>query len=76
MRQKSQSADVRGIQSYFNLSKTGTSLAVQWLRVHTPNAGGPGLNLGQGTSSHMQQLRVHTLQLSSNAEIKDPVCYN
>ena len=30
---------------------------VQWLRLHTPNAGGPGLIPGWGTSSHMPQLR-------------------
>ena len=27
----------------------GTSLAVQWLRLHTPNAGGTGSIPGQGT---------------------------
>ena len=27
----------------------GTSLAVQWLRLHAPNAGGPGLIPGWGT---------------------------
>ena len=35
-----------------------TSLVVQWLRFHAPNAGGPGLIPGQGTRSHMPQLRV------------------
>ncbi|TEA36668.1 hypothetical protein DBR06_SOUSAS310070, partial [Sousa chinensis] len=39
------------------------SLVVQWLRLHTPNAGGPGSIPGQGTRSHMLQLRVHMLQL-------------
>ena len=34
-----------------------TSLVVQWLRLHAPSAGGPGLIPGQGTRSHMQQLR-------------------
>ena len=29
--------------------KTGTSLAVQWLRLHVPNSGGTGSNPGQGT---------------------------
>ena len=38
----------------------GTSLVVQRLRLHTPNAEGPGSNPGQGTRSHMLQLRVHT----------------
>ena len=29
----------------------------QWLRLHTPNAGGPGSIPGQGTRSHMPQQR-------------------
>ncbi|TEA11773.1 hypothetical protein DBR06_SOUSAS6910273, partial [Sousa chinensis] len=29
------------------------SLVVQWVRLHTPNAGGPGSIPGQGTRSHM-----------------------
>ena len=41
----------------------GTSLVVQWLRLHTPNAGGPGLIPGQGNRSHMLQLRVRMPQL-------------
>ena len=32
-----------------------TSLVVQWLRLHAPNAGDPGLIPGQGTRSHMPQ---------------------
>ena len=36
---------------------------VQWLRLHTPNAGGPGLIPGKGTRSPMPQLRVHMSQL-------------
>ena len=40
----------------------GNFLAVQWLRLHVPNAGGLGLISGQGTRSHMLQLRVHMLQ--------------
>ena len=28
---------------------TGTSLVVQWLRLHAPNAGGPGSIPGRGT---------------------------
>ena len=39
-------------------TKTGTSLLVQWLRLHTPNAGGPGSIPGQGTRSHMLQLNI------------------
>ena len=38
------------------------SLMVQWLRLHTPNAGGPGVIPGQGTVSDMLQPRVPMLQ--------------
>ena len=31
----------------------GTSLVVQWVRLHTPNAGDLGSIPGQGTRSHM-----------------------
>ena len=41
----------------------GTSLVVQWLRLHAPNAGGMGSIPGQGTRSHMLPLRVHMPQL-------------
>ena len=41
----------------------GISLVVQWLRLSSPTAGGPGLIPGQGTRSHLLQLRVHILQL-------------
>ena len=33
---------------------------VQWLRLCALNAGGPGLIPGQGTRSHMLQLRPST----------------
>ena len=36
----------------------GTSLVVQWLRLHASNPGGPGLIPGQGTRPHMLQLRA------------------
>ena len=35
----------------------GTSLVVQWLRLHDPNAGGLGSIPGQGTRSRVLQLR-------------------
>ena len=35
-------------------------LVVQWLRLHTPNAGGLSSIPGQGTRSHMPQLRPST----------------
>ena len=38
-----------------------TSLAVQWLRLCAPNAGGQGATPGQGTISHMPQLRPHSM---------------
>ena len=38
-------------------------LVIQWLRLHTPNAEGPGINPGQETRSCMPQLRVQILQL-------------
>ena len=41
----------------------GTSLVVQWLRLLAPNARGLNSIPGQGTRSHMPQLR-----LSSNSE--------
>ena len=37
-----------------------TSLVVQWLKLHTLNAGGLGLILSQRTGFHMLQLRDST----------------
>ena len=34
---------------------------VQWLRLHAPNARGPGSIPDQGIRFHMTQIRVHTL---------------
>ena len=48
--------------SMFN-EKLGTSVVVQWLRLHTLNAGGQGLIPDQGIRYHMPQLKI-----------KDPVC--
>ena len=48
----------------------GTSPVVQWLRLCAPNARGPGLIPGQGTRSHVLQLRIRMPQL------KDPMCHN
>ncbi|TEA42194.1 hypothetical protein DBR06_SOUSAS6810117, partial [Sousa chinensis] len=45
------------------------SLVVQRLRLHAPNAGGPGSIPGQGTRSYMPQLRAHMPQL------KEPACH-
>ena len=45
----------------------GTSLVIQSLRLHDPNAGNPASIPGQGTRSHMLQLRVHMEQLKDAA---------
>ena len=37
---------------------TGTSLVVQWIRLCTPNTGGPGSIPGQGTRFHVLQLKI------------------
>ena len=37
----------------------GNSLVVQWLRLCTPDTGGLGSIPGQGTRSHMPQLRFY-----------------
>ena len=40
-----------------------TSLVIHWIRLHAPNAVGLGSSPGQGTRSHMPQLRVYMSQL-------------
>ena len=40
------------------IESAGTSLVVQWLTVHVPNAGDLGSIPGQGTRSHVLQVRV------------------
>ena len=49
----------------------GTSLVAQWLSLHAPNAGGPGLIPGQGTRSHM-----HAATKSLHATTKKPASHN
>ena len=39
-------------------NETGTSLVAQWLRLCTPNTGGPGSVPGRGTRVHMPQLEI------------------
>ena len=39
------------------IAAQGTSLGVQWLGLHVPNAGGPGSIPGQKTRSHRPQLK-------------------
>ena len=45
---------------------------VQWLRRCSLNAGGSGLISGQGTRSHMPQLKI----LNAAAKIGDHMCHN
>ena len=45
------------VQAPLRKEAEGTSLEVQGLRSCTPNAGGPGSIPGQGTRSHMPQLK-------------------
>ena len=42
--------------------RVGTSLVVQWLRLHASTSRGPGSIPGWGTGSHTPQLRVLMLQ--------------
>ena len=42
----------------------GTSLVVQWLRLHIPSAGGPGLILGQGTISPHAATKTQCSQIN------------
>ena len=43
---------------FFNKYTGGTFAVVQRLRLHAPNAGGPGSIPGQGTRSYMLQLKI------------------
>ena len=40
------------------INRGGTSLVVQWLKLHAPNAGDPGSIPGQGIRSHMLPLKI------------------
>ena len=40
------------------IGNSGTSLVIHCLRICAPNAGGPGSIPGQGTRSHMLQLKI------------------
>ena len=41
-----------------------TSLVVQWLRLHTPRQGSLGSIPGEGTRSHVPQLRPGTAKIN------------
>ena len=53
----------------YNILGVGTSLVVEWLRLHILYAGGLDLLLGQGTRSHMLQLK----NLHATVKIKGPL---
>ena len=55
-------------KKYILKDSSRTSLVVQWVRLHAPNAGGLGSIPGQGTGCHM-----HVATKSSNATTKDPI---
>ena len=69
MRQLSQDIQTRPVEklspNLFDdiILQRGTSLVVQWLRLHAPKAEGLGSIPGQGTRFNMPQLRVHMLHL-------------
>ena len=50
------------------MSQRGTSMVVQWVKLPAPNSGGPSLIPGQGTRSHVPQLKI----LHAAMKIKDP----
>ena len=50
----------------------GTSLLVQWLRLPAPIAGGPGSIPGQGTRSHVPQLRHSTAKKKKKVDWQTP----
>ena len=55
------------------LTRSGrASLMVQWVRIHTPNAGGLGSSPGQGTRSHMHA----AIKRSCVPQLRDTACRN
>ena len=68
-------SDHRGQAMHVRRSR-GTSLVVQGLRLWAPQCRGPGFDPGQGTRSHMPQLRVCMAQLKiphATRETQDPM---
>ena len=63
-------------QPVYTKTFTGTSLVVQWLRLQAPNARGPSSIPGQGTISHMPQLKpgaAAAKSLQSCPTLCDPI---
>ena len=84
MRWQKRTGRQRNEETVFGQGKKGdlkkhrgeTSLVVQWLRLHAPNSGDLGSIPGQGTRSHMQQLKIlhamsetHQRQINKNKYI-------
>ena len=68
------------LDAWISASDPGTSLVIQWLRLHAPNAGGRGSIPGQGTTSHMLQLRLAQKEIFKDKQTNtpnttDPVVY-
>ena len=63
---------------FFKSTSIGTSLVAQWIRLHVPNAGGPGLILVRELDpTCMLQLRVCMPQLRSpRAATKELASHN
>ena len=64
--------DSCGIQTCCEIKWTniGIFLVIQWLGLHAPSAGNPGSILGQGTRSHMLQLKIsHATTKAQNSQI-------
>ena len=55
---KKQTKQIHSMFCSQTINQHGTSLVIQWLRLHTLNAGDPGSIPGQGTRPHMLQLRL------------------
>ena len=51
------------------IQNRGASLSIQWLRLHVPNAGAPGLIPGPGTRFHMLQLKKEILNVATKKKI-------
>ena len=58
--------------------ETGTSLVVQWVRLHVPNAGGLGSIPGRGARSlmHAATKSPHATTRSLQAATKKSTCRN
>ena len=70
-RRKSELVQTQQRRVWLINNRSGTSLVGHWIKLRTPNAGGPGSIPGQGTRSH-----THAATKSSHAATKEPACRN